>query len=128
MIQELDTIQEEVGEIYDFVTSTIPDDMAVLPEIGSELAVLVARTGKMLADAKYHQNKAIKLSIQNHINDKISPSVLTKLVNAECELENYIVDFCERLNRSCTHQLDWCRTLISKGKEEIRLSNMIQVH
>lgn len=124
MIQKLEEIEIESVEIYGFVTSTIPDDMSVLPEIGSELSVLVARTGKMLADAKYYQNCAIKMGIDKHKIEKLSPSVLKALVETECTRENYIVDLIERLNRTATHQLDWVRTLISKGKEEMRLSNM----
>jgi hypothetical protein len=43
-------------------------------------------------------------------------------VKANCETENFLYNWCERLNRSATHQLDWLRSLVSKEKEEMRLS------
>ena len=41
-----------------------------------------------------------------------------------CADERYLVDFAERVNRCGVHRLDWCRTLISKAKEDMRLSGM----
>ncbi|GAB6121121.1 hypothetical protein [Dysgonomonas termitidis] len=49
---------------------------------------------------------------------------VNKIIDSLCKEEQYLVNWCERLNRSATHQLEWCRTLISKAKEEMRLAPM----
>ena len=36
--------------------------------------------------------------------------------------EQYLVDWCERINRTATHQLEWCRTLIAKARAEMALA------
>jgi hypothetical protein len=119
----MDELEKQALEIYEYTTCHIPDDLSVLPEIGSNLSVFISRTGKLLSDAKLIQNKALKIVLLELTEKKLSPSITKELAYASCERENYLVDLIERLNRTCTHQLDWVRTLISKGKEEMRLSN-----
>ena len=48
-----------------------------------------------------------------------------KIVDSLCAEEQYLCDMAERVNRAAVHRLDWCRTLISKAKEEMRLSGMM---
>lgn len=121
----LDELEKEVIAIYDFLSSTIPDDLSVLPAVGSDIACYLARSGKMLADAKYLLNVAIMNAIKANKQDKMTTSVYNLYIKSLCTRENYLVDLCERCNSSAVHQLDWVRTLISKGKEEMKLSNMI---
>lgn len=127
MIQELHAIKAECESIQSFLEITVSDNIEEIAERGNELAVYIARTGKMLADARYHRNKALSTSIVREMGKQanIPPSVLSKLVDAATFDENYVADWVERLNRSATHQLDWMRTLTSKAKEEMRLSNPI---
>jgi len=120
----LENLETEITNIYQFLTSDIPDDLSVLPEIGSSLANFISRTGQMLADAKYYQNCAIKNAIRDNEQGKMNTSIYNQFIKTSCTREAYIVDLCERCNASATHSLDWVRTLISKGKEEMRLSNM----
>ena len=103
-----------------FLEITVSEDPTEIVERGNQLTVYMAQTGKMLADAKYHQDQAVKNSILQRIETNLSPSTLNKLIDADCEEENYLVNWIERLNRTCTHQLDWCRSTLSKAKEEMR--------
>jgi hypothetical protein len=127
MIQELHLIKAECEDIQGFLEITSSDNIEEIAQRGNDLAVYIARTGKMLADAKYHRNKALSSSIVREMGKSagIPASTLNKLVDAATFDENYIADWVERLNRSATHQLEWCRTLVSKAKEEMRLSNPI---
>ncbi|PZX18076.1 hypothetical protein LX69_01113 [Breznakibacter xylanolyticus] len=127
MIQELHAIKAECESIQSFLEITVGDNIEEIAERGNDLAVYIARTGKMLADSKYHRNKALSTSIVREMGKQanIPPSVLSKLVDAATFDENYVADWVERLNRTATHQLDWMRTLTSKAKEEMRLSNPI---
>lgn len=118
------TIQKEAEHIQDFLEPDyVPDDIDNIEDRGNHLIVYMARSGKLLADAKWHKDKALRDSTIRLMNEKLSPSTMNKLIDADCEEENYLVNWMERINRSCTHSLDWCRTQISKAKEEMRLTN-----
>jgi hypothetical protein len=124
-INTLKELEEEAILIDRFLSITISEDPEEAIQRGNDLIVYMARTGKMLADAKFHQDKALASSIKSRSfgnSAKIPPSILNKLVSADCEVENYMVNWTERLHRVCVHQVDWLRTVISKAKEEIRMS------
>ena len=95
---------------------------------GNDLAVYVARSGKLLADAKYWLNEAMnsetmKTLAETAKNAKATATAINALVNSLCREERYLVDWCERCNRTATHQLSWCVTVISKAKEEMKMIN-----
>ena len=126
----LTDLEIEATEIDAFLNITCSDDMNEVVERGNTLAVYIARTGKMLADARYHKDQKLKDSIIQTLRDTaklagLSITTINKLIDANCERENYLVNWIERLNRSATHQLDWLRTLVSKAKEEMRTSTGI---
>ena len=126
----LTDLEIEAIEIDAFLNITCSDDMNEVVERGNTLAVYIARTGKMLADARYHKDQKLKDSIIQTLRDTaklagLSITTINKLIDANCERENYLVNWIERLNRSATHQLDWLRTLVSKAKEEMRTSTGI---
>lgn len=115
-------------KIHSFLIQEVhTDDIEVAVKRGHELAAYMANTGKCLADAKYIKDKAMSNSILSKIRDSkvinMPASVLNELIKAETKDANYLVNWFERLDRECTHQLDWLRTIISKAKEEMRLTN-----
>jgi hypothetical protein len=119
----------EAESIQSFAEINIGEDIEEAVQRGNDLIVYIARTGKMLADAKYYLNKkmndeTMKLIERILSKQKLSAKVQNSLMDSICKEEQYLVDFIERLNRTCTHQMEWCRTLVSKGKEEMRLSNV----
>ncbi len=129
-IASFEQLEEEAKSIQNFLDITISEDPTEATQRGNDLAVYISRTGKMLADAKYHKDKRMKGTSMTKIKElgreiDIPASTLNELIKSSCYLENYLVNWIERINRTATHQLDWCRTLISKAKEEMRLSNMI---
>lgn len=126
-ITSIEDLEREVEDIDAYLSVIPPDEPDAVIERGNELSVFIARTGKMLADAKYHQDTAIAESIVYHLGKQAGcpASILKQLVESTCKRENYLVNSIERLNRAATHQLDWLRTVISKAKEEMRFSNGI---
>ena len=126
-ISTIDEIENEAGEIESFLTIVCSEDPNECTERGSQLAVYIARSGKLLADAKYHQDEAVQKSAIAELGKslKIAPSVLTKIISASTKRENYTVNRVERLNRASVHQLDWMRTLISKAKEEMKFQGYV---
>lgn len=119
-IASLTDLDKNSINIQTYLEITISDDPNEISDRGNNLSVYLARTSKMLADAKYHLDIAKKKSILMHTQKALSPSTLKDLVNADTEYENYLVNLIERQNRTCVHQMDWCRTMISKLKEEMK--------
>lgn len=128
-ITPLDLLKEEAQQIQEFLEITPSEDGNEAVERGNELIVHIARTGKMLADAKYHFNQKKNGEVMDTLRKvaKETPHATTKAVNllveSVCREEQFMVDWLERLNRAATHQMEWCRSVVSKAKEEMRLNN-----
>lgn len=125
LITKIEDIKFELEAIQQFLEISISEDMAEVEQRGNELVVYMARSGKLLADAKYHRDEKLKSAIVEELKKilQLAPSTANKYIDALTKEENYLVSWSERVNRTCTHQIDWCRTLISKAKEEMRVSS-----
>ena len=126
-ITPVENIVTELSSIDAFLNITMSEQIEEAILRGNDLAVYIARTGKLLADAKYHLNAKKKTEVFDTLRDIAARAGATsKAVNAIidslCKDEQYLVDWCERLNRTATHQLEWCRTVISKAKAEMSLA------
>lgn len=121
LISSATEIKNELITIQSFLEETMSEDVNEAVVRGNDLAVYMARSGKLLADAKIHQDRKLRSDIIEQIKsiNSMSPSVAVKFVNTLVENESYLVNWATRLNASCTHQLDWCRTIISKAKAEM---------
>lgn len=122
-------LQKESQEIQDFLEITMSDNPQEVVERGNDLQVYMARTGKMLADAKLILNGQKRQETMNVVQEfiidqKLSAKVQNALIDGLCKDAQYLVDWIDRLNAACTHQLDWCRSVNSKNKEEMRLNNL----
>ena len=124
IISTLDNLNEEATQIQSDLDVTQSEDANEAQERGNMLAAYISRTGKMLADAKYHLNTVRKSDIMRIIGEiipeKLSAKVQNTLVDTSALEQQYLVDWCERLNRTAVHQLDWMRSLISKAKSEMQ--------
>ena len=108
-ITPTDKISEELAAIDAFLNITMSEDVQEAVLRGNDLAVYIARTGKLLADAKYHLNVKKKSEVFDTLRETASRAGATsKAVNAIidslCKDEQYLVDWCDRLNRTATHQ------------------------
>lgn len=123
-------ILAELNEIDGFLNITMSENPEEAVVRGNDLAAYVARTGKMLADAKYHLNEAKNNEVMETLreaakNAKATAKAVNALIDSLCREEQYLVDWCERANRTATHQLSWCVTVISKAKEEMKLGRFV---
>ncbi len=125
LITSMSQITVELQDIQNFIEETMSEDPNEAVLRGNDLSVYMARTGKLLADAKYHRDKKLRSEIVSQIKEmvKLPPSVATKFTDTLVERESYLMNWAERSNRSCTHQLEWCRTIISKAKAEMNAFN-----
>jgi hypothetical protein len=122
-----ENLYSEAGEIQSFSEITAGDNPQEIAERIGILGVYIARTGKMLADAKYHLNakrrdETMQLIEQTLADKKLSARVQNSLVDSICKNEQYLVDWIERLNRAVTHQQEAMRSLLSYEKEYLRIS------
>lgn len=89
IITPIEELEREVDDVEAYLSEIPPDEPDLVIERGNELAVYISRTGKMLADAKYHQDKAIAESIVYNLgkNAGCPASVLKQLVESTCRRE-----------------------------------------
>jgi hypothetical protein len=123
MLDHIHTVEQleiEAKTIDDFMNITCSEQPEDAINRGNDLLVYLARTGKMLADAKYWQDEAINNSIIEKLKDQIDlpPMILKKFIDSSTKRENYLVTWIDRMNRTCTHQLDFLRTVVSFAKAQ----------
>ncbi|MDR3271932.1 MAG: hypothetical protein LBT29_00415 [Flavobacteriaceae bacterium] len=125
LILPFNEIQQELQKMQDFLEITMSEEASEAVQRGNDLAVYMARSGKLVADAKYHRDHKLRSETVSQLKEiiKLPPSVAVKFIDSLMEEENRIFTWTERINRTCTHQLEWCRTVISKAKEEMRNFN-----
>lgn len=128
-MEEYDKLMKEATEMQSFLEITMSDNPQEVIERGNDLVVYLSRSAKMLADAKLILNKQKQAETMNIVRDfiidkKLSAKVQNALIDGLCRDIQYLVDWLERMNAAITHQLDWCRSVVSKNKEEMRLTNI----
>lgn len=115
-------LTEEATKIQARLDEPIPNEVELVLEIGSELSAIISRTGEMISDAEYHRDTFKQSEIMATLKDKakaaLPPSILKEFLNTACKDYNHLCKWCDRLNATATHQLDWCRTLVSNAKSE----------
>ncbi|WP_455674777.1 hypothetical protein [Phocaeicola sp.] len=127
LITDKEQIYKELTDIDSFLNITMSEEAAEAVQRGNDLAVYVARSGKLLADAKYWLNEAKKTEAMQTLEqtakmNKVPAKAVNAIIDSLCKEEQYLVDWCERCNRTATHQLSWCVTVISKAKAEMQMS------
>lgn len=129
LITDKEQILAELTNIDQFLNITMSEQADEAVQRGNDLTVYMARTGKLLADGKYWLNEAMRAEVMQTLRDtakdsKASAKAVNALIDSLCREEKYLVDWCERCNRTATHQLAWCVTVISKAKEEMKMASM----
>ena len=127
-----ENLLKEAKEIQQYCEITVSDNPQEIAERITALGTYIARSGKMLADAKYHlaekkQDETLRIISKIIAKDKLSAKVQNSLIESICRDEQYLVDWLERLNRCCTHQNDAMRSLLSYEKEHLRTSSYQQI-
>lgn len=119
---------KEAYIISDFLDTTMSENPEEAIQRGNDLTAYLGRTTKMLADAKHHLNEATQQDVFNILKEAAkqagaTSTAINRLVKSASKNEQYLVDLIERINAACVHQIDWCRTIISKAKAEMQYSN-----
>lgn len=119
-------MKEEAQKIQNYLEHTVSSDPAELVDRIANLLVYMARSGEMLAQAKKNlrakKTSEISKTIINIAKEQcLSASVQNALLDSICEEEAFLVDWLDRINRSCTHQIEGLRSLLSYEKEQMRI-------
>ncbi len=122
----IDDLLQEAQEIQSFLES-VPYNNEDPNELAIRLTYLnnyMARSGKMLADAKMMQDSAVAAAYAEHTKSilKMPATIAQKFIASQTVNENYLVNWLDRINRTCTHQSDNIRTQISFAKEQMSLT------
>ena len=120
-------MRTELQQMQSYLEITISENPEEIIERINQLNVYMARSGKMLADAKMllREKKASEISktiLEIAKQNFLSAKAQNALVESIAQEENYIVDWTERINRACVHQIDALRSLLSYEKEQLRIT------
>lgn len=127
-ICEVEKIAEHLTEIQSYIEAhyTADNPNAVVDRVNN-LESYMALSGKLHADAEYHYNSIVQSTIMDALKaaleKKLQVSTLNKFVEAAAKDSKYLVTWSDRVNRACVHQIDVCRTVISKLKAEYSTYN-----
>ena len=123
-----DEIKQECADMQAELETLIPDDVNATIERGKEIVVYHARTGYMLALAKQLARKKksseigetiLKIAKENYLSAKAQNA----LVESIADDEMFLVDWLDRINSMCVHQIDLIRSIISKEKAEMQINS-----
>lgn len=120
-------MKEEAQKIQSFLEIDCGNNPEEITERISKISVYMARSGEMLAEAK----KALRRKKTQEISKTIvsiakeqclSAKVQNTLLDSIAEDEAFLVDWLDRINRTCTHQIDALRSMLSYEKEQLRIT------
>ena len=119
------TIKTSLGKMQAYLESPVGQEPAELLERIEFLMIMVAKSGQLLAEAKFQQdgliNAGLLQAMEDGLDKKLSPSLITKFVSSNAKDINYLVNWADRINASATHQLDAIRSIVSYKKAELNL-------
>ena len=121
-------IQEELQHMQDELETIMPSDINEAIERGKIIAAYHARVGYLIAISKKLAREKKRSEIGETIikiakEQFLSGRAQNALVDSIANNEMFLVDWCDRINSMCVHQLDFLRSIISKEKEEMRISS-----
>lgn len=117
---------KEIQGIQSFLEITCSDNHEEISSRIRDLSAYLARTAYLLQEAKYNlrRKKASEISdiiVQIAKEQYLSAKAQNALVDSIAADEHRLVDWLDRLNATCTHQIDALRSLLSFEKEQLRL-------
>lgn len=121
-------IHVELEEMQAFLEADYPADLP--DEVQSRfdsLGAYMARSGKLRADAEYHYNSLLESSIMTALKKAVEENMSTSTVNKYIESlsrdSKYLFSWADRVNRSCTHQHEGLRSVMSTLRSERYANN-----
>ena len=119
----LPPVIKEIEEMQSFLEITASDNPKELIDRLTDINVYLARSGKLLADAKAYQDQVTANVYASHMEfiSRVPATVAMKFVAAQSVTANQIVTWLDRINRTLVHAGDNIRTQISFAKQDMAL-------
>lgn len=120
-------IQEELQCMQDELETVMPSNIDEAIERGKTIAAYHARAGYLLALSKQLARikktseigeTIIKIAKEQYLSARAQNALVDSIANEEM----FVADWADRIGSMCSHQLDFLRSIISKEKEEMRIS------
>lgn len=123
-ITDIKDMLDECQQMQTYLEQKVSDDPNHLSERIQTLCVYMARSGNMLADAKYIQDLERRRIYNESLKmiQKMPATVSAKFVECMNSEANYLVNWLDRINRTCVHHIDGYRTIFSYVKENLKLT------
>jgi len=121
----IEEMELKAEKMQSFLELPLPSEPNELIERLEKIDILMAQSGKMLADAKFHKDSIVNGTIMEMLKksyeEKLSASVLNKFIETAAKDQAYLVNWIDRINATSTHVKDSIRTIISYRKKELEL-------
>lgn len=119
----LPPVIKEIEEMQSFLEITASDNPKELIDRLTDINVYLARSGKLLADAKAYQDQVTANVYASHMEfiSRVPATVAMKFVAAQSVTANQIVTWLDRINRTLVHAGDNIRIQISFAKQDMAL-------
>ncbi|WP_298546739.1 hypothetical protein [uncultured Parabacteroides sp.] len=116
-------IVKEIEEMQSFLETIASDNPKELIDRLTDINVYLARSGKLLADAKAYQDEVAASVYATHMEfiSRVPATVAMKFVSAQSVTANQLVTWLDRINRTLVHAGDNIRTQISFAKQDMAL-------
>lgn len=126
--EELINTLEQIENALSPETAPSPEDIEGIIGSGIEIANLSANSARCLADAKQIllHRELLFMKANENLWDK--PTILKKLMDGTLSEQHKNVIWADRINAAIGHKLDFYRSIVSKYKEEMKLSQMQQIN
>ena len=119
----MNTLNEKLNCIRTEIDKTVSaDDTVGMVEKLEKLVSLVGLSAECVAASEKELKKKNLISIIENKGNNYSPSVLIKIMDAECADQIAVWKYADRLNAGLSHAMDGLRTIISLHKEEMSRS------
>lgn len=113
----------EIKEMQEYLEIEVSEDPNEICERIRLINVYMARSSRLLAEAKAHRRKAERDTFANLPDCMEMPANTLKKYLEVCAYEWYeIEEALESLYKTCVHSIDSLRSLLSYSKEDMRLS------
>lgn len=115
------TTLEELNSFQDELEIEVSDNPEEVQMRIRRLQTIMARSGKIWADAKRDLKRSMKSEIASTViqiakEQYLSSKAQNALVDCLCSEQCHLVDFADRINKTSTHQSDAMRSLLSYEK------------
>lgn len=121
----IETLKDKAEKMQKYLEENPGSEPNELIDRTEKLNILIAQSGKMLADAEWYRdemiNSAIMKAIKEAMEEKLSTTVLNQYIKTAARDYQFLVKWIDRINATATHQIDSIRTIISYRKAEMIL-------